>query len=108
MLINPYMCTQDLLLLSYVLPEISIKKNKDGSLTVSLMNDFIPSITIDDEYIKLLNTTNDPNTKKYLDSNKKKAESLISALEERDGVTLVLRGKIGVIPAPTKIKWKKI
>ena len=77
---------------TYVLPEISIKKNKDGSLTVSLMNDFIPSITIDDEYIKLLNTTDDPNTKKYLDSNKKKAESLISALEERDN-TLLLIGR---------------
>lgn len=77
---------------TYVLPEISIKKNKDGSLTVSLMNDFIPSITIDDEYIKLLNTTDDPNTKKYLDANKKKAENLISALEERDN-TLLLIGK---------------
>lgn len=77
---------------NYILPELSIKKNEDNTLTISLINDYIPDITIDDEYIKLLSKTDNEETKKYIEQYRKKAESLINAVHERDN-TLLLIGK---------------
>lgn len=77
---------------NYIYPELSIKKDKEGNLTVSIISDFIPDITIDDEYIKMLDSTKESATRKYLEQNKKKAETLINALHERDN-TLLLIGK---------------
>lgn len=76
----------------YIIPELIIKKNPDNTLSVNT-NNFIPyDVTIDDEYVNMANSTNDKDTKNYINENKKKAENIIKALDEREH-TLLLLGK---------------
>lgn len=77
----------------YIFPELSIKKNNDGTISVNTNNNLPFDITIDEEYINLLNSKDcDKQTKNYLNENKKRAENIISALKEREH-TLLMIGK---------------
>lgn len=76
---------------AYAIPELFFKENADKSISVSTNNDALPTLVLDDEYVKMLDETKDTDTKKYLKENYNNAVSLIGLLNERN-VTLLAIG----------------
>lgn len=76
----------------YVVPDLSIHQ-RDGNLVLSL-NDFsLPSLTIDPMYQDMAKTTDEKETKRYLQEQLRDANLLISQIEMRNQ-TLLKVGKV--------------
>lgn len=76
---------------AYIKPELFFEKNADGTISVHTDNDALPSLSLDNEYVNLLENTDDKDTRKYLRENYTAALNLIKALNERN-TTLLLIG----------------
>lgn len=65
----------------YVIPDIEIKK-VEGEWIFKLNRSYLPSVSIDESYVKLLK--NDPNYKTYYQNSMKDALALLQGIEQRD------------------------
>lgn len=68
--------------IKYIIPELFIFK-KDGIWEVKTDETFIAPLKISKKYSKLVDSTDDKDTLKYLQDKKRTAESLINAVNER-------------------------
>jgi RNA polymerase sigma-54 factor len=69
---------------AYVVPDIVIEKNEDGSWKVRLVDDYIPEIYISRRYIEMLRNRNgDPKAREYLARKIQSAKWLKESIEQR-------------------------
>jgi len=74
---------------TYVIPELVLEETEEGKLLVKLNNEYIPSIRINQYYLKLLKDPHTPEeAKKYLQDNLSKGEWLIKAIAQRQETIL--------------------
>lgn len=101
---------------SYVSPELSIKKDENGKLTLSLIKDALPIVQIDPQYLEMSKDlkgskkTEDKAAEKYLKAELQSSKDLINQLEirestlERLGASLLERQKDFFMYGPLFLK----
>ncbi len=101
---------------SYVSPELSIKKDESGKLTLSLIKDALPIVQIDSQYLEMSKDLKGSKKKeekaaeKYLKSELQASKDLINQLEirestlERLGLSLLERQKDFFMYGPLFLK----
>ena len=101
---------------SYVSPELSIKKDENGKLTLSLIKDALPIVQIDSQYLEMSKDLKGSKKKeekaaeKYLKSELQASKDLINQLEirestlERLGLSLLERQKDFFMYGPLFLK----
>ena len=72
---------------TYIVPEITIRKNSAGELTVTDHGDSLPNVTLEPEYVELSEELekekSDKEALKFLRENRQKAEDIIDAIALR-------------------------
>jgi RNA polymerase sigma-54 factor len=68
----------------YVVPDIAVERNEDGSYSVKLLDDWLPSVYISKRYIELYKDKgSDPKMREYLKRRIQSAQWLQEAIEQR-------------------------
>lgn len=82
--LNPRPCAEFLSApeAQYIQPDVFVAE-QDGVLTVSLNTAYIPRVFLNDDYLQLLHTTEDPETQLYLRHKINQAKWTIDCLERR-------------------------
>lgn len=73
----------------YVVPDISVERNEDGTYEVKLLDDWLPEVYISKRYIELYKDKgSDPKMREFLRSKIQSAQWLQESIEQRRGTLL--------------------
>jgi RNA polymerase sigma-54 factor len=69
---------------AYVVPDIAVEQNEDGSFAIRILDDYIPNIYISRRYVDMLkNKDLDPKDREYLKRKVQSAQWLLESIEQR-------------------------
>jgi RNA polymerase sigma-54 factor len=68
----------------YVVPDVAVDRNEDGSYSIKLLDDWLPSVYISKRYVELYKDRgSDPKMRQYLKEKIQKAQWLQESIEQR-------------------------
>ncbi|BAK16160.1 DNA-directed RNA polymerase specialized sigma subunit, sigma54 homolog [Solibacillus silvestris StLB046] len=79
--LNPMITGDKVEAIPYIIPDLTVK-NVEGEWAIKLNRHYLPSVTIDETYVKLLK--NDANNETYYRDSLKDALALMEGIEQRD------------------------